>query len=148
MVGQLRSRRRSRSTSAIVCVSRTVDDVEAHQPADRLRRIGVGLLQQRSTDFAERVAHLPHDVVWQIVGNPREVVGIQRLGDLDEPMVGRFADEPQPHGRVDLENGFCRLPRLERRPDLQAVLRLQPFQQNPRSAGCSPRSLRCSSAAF
>ena len=104
------------------------DDVEAHQAPDRLGRIRIGLLQKRAIDFAERLSHLPHDVVGQVVGNPREVVGIERLGDLDEAMVRRLADQPLADRRVRLDDGFGRLPRLEGGPDLQPIVGLEPLQ--------------------
>ena len=91
-------------------------------------RIRIGLLQKRAIDFTERLPHLPHDVFRQVVRNPREIVGIERLGDLDEAMVRRFADQPRPDRRINLDDGFGRLPRFEGGPDLQPIVRLEPFQ--------------------
>ena len=67
------SRARS-STSALI-----------RRPTD-CARIFIGLLEKLSVDLAQRLTHVAHDLVGQVVGDPREVVGVERRGDLDEPM--------------------------------------------------------------
>ena len=107
------------------------DDLEAHQTPDRLGWIRVCLLEERSTDLADRRAHLAHDLLGQIVRDPRQVIGVERLGDLDEAVVRCLANQPRPDRPIDLDDGLRGLPWVECGPRPQPVVRLQPFEDKP-----------------
>ena len=76
-----------------------------------------------------------HDVFRQIVRDPRQVVGVERLGDLDEAVVRCLADQPRPDRRIDLDDGLGGLPRVECGPRPQPIVRLQPFEDKPQVGG-------------
>ena len=104
------------------------DDLQAHQPSNRVRRIGIGLLKQLSVDFAERPPHIPHDFLRQLVGDPRKSSGSQ----FDAIFVSRWRsvrfDQPRARWCIELHHDFRRLPRVERGPDRKPILGGQPIE--------------------
>ena len=100
-------------------------EVEIHQRADRILRVGHGGAQLLAFFDRQRLEDVVHDVVGQIGGQVGELIGIERLGGRDQ--LGRFhlRDERLAHRFRQLEQHLAFAVGLDQVPHHHALIARQ-----------------------